>query len=497
MNALEYILTSTVCLSLCFLIYKLIYRNENNFKQLRFFILASILVSVLLPLNNIQIHADVSFNRNAQKNFPAPASAGYLESVPKNNPDTDIGQTGIYKSQEKESAISWKSILITIYFVFAMFLLGRFILQLLILTVRYFISKKTRRDGCFIINNARYKNTFSFFNCIFVPSDPSSNDDIDEILAHERIHVSQLHSIDLIVIEILSAVMWFNPVVWMIKKEIQLVHEYLADEGALGTGIDKLRYQALLINQITEEKLISLSSSFNHSLIKKRMIMMTKSKLNQRTKLKILVIVPLAAVLFLAIACKNGQNKSDVVTAIEPVKMNVLYIGVDNPLKIAASGYKASDLVASIDNGTITGQNGEFIVHPKQPGSATIIVNSKGKEIQKTTFRVRAVPDPVAKVAGKRGGTIDKKVLLEQDEIVADIENFDFDISFEIVEFTVFTVVKGYAKEYKSNSNKITPEQKELFKQMKEGTPLYFQDIKCKGPDGSIRSLATMNFRVD
>ena len=497
MNAMEYILTSTVCLSLCFLIYKLIYRNENYFKQLRFFLLASILISLLLPINNVQIRADLSFNRNTQKIFHTPASAGYLESMQKNNPGTHIDQTGIIRNQEKGSALTLKSILILIYFVFALFLIGKLILQLLILTIHYFTSEKTRGDKCFIINNVRYRNTFSFFNWIFIHSDPSSTDDVEEILAHEKIHVSQLHSIDLILIDILSAVMWFNPVVWMIRKEIQLVHEYLADEGALSTGIDKLRYQALMINQVTEEKLIRLSSSFNHSLIKKRMIMMANNKFNQRTRLKALAIIPLAVVLFLGVACKNGQNKSDVITAMEPIKMNILYIGVDNPLKIATSGYEASDLAASIDNGTITGQNGEFIAHPKQPGTAIITVTSKGKEIQKTTFRVRAVPDPVAKVAGKRGGPIDKKILLEQNVIVADIENFDFDISFEIVEFTVFTVVKGYAKEYKSNSNKITPEQKELFKQMKEGTPLYFQDIKCKGPDGSIRSLATMNFRVD
>jgi len=109
-------------------------------------------------------------------------------------------------------------------------------------------------------------------------------------------------------IELLSAVMWFNPLVWMMKNSVQLVHEYLADEGVLNTGTDKLRYQALLINQIAEERLICLSSSFNHSLIKKRMIMMTKSKFNRGSKLKIFALIPLATILFIGVACINGQE---------------------------------------------------------------------------------------------------------------------------------------------------------------------------------------------
>jgi N-acetylmuramoyl-L-alanine amidase len=102
--------------------------------------------------------------------------------------------------------------------------------------------------------------------------------------------------------------MWFNPLVWMMKKSVQLVHEYLADEGVLNTGTDKLRYQALLINQVAEERLICLSSSFNHSLIKKRMIMMTKSKFNKGSKLRILTLIPLAAMLFVGVAFVNGQE---------------------------------------------------------------------------------------------------------------------------------------------------------------------------------------------
>ncbi len=148
-------------------------------------------------------------------------------------------------------------------------------------------------------------------------------EDLEHIIIHERIHALQYHTLDLIVIELLTAVMWFNPLIWMMKNSIQLVHEYLADEGALNTGIDQHRYQALLINQITEDKLISLSSSFNHSLIKKRIKMMINKKFNRRSNLKIMALLPLAGFLFAAVALFNALVPREIMAA--PSKpLNVL-----------------------------------------------------------------------------------------------------------------------------------------------------------------------------
>ena len=166
-----------------------------------------------------------------------------------------------------------------------------------------------------LLLNHRFRNTFSFFDWIFIGPEKIKKEDLEHIIIHERIHATQYHTLDLIVIELLTAVMWFNPLIWMMKNSIQLVHEYLADEGALNTGIDKHRYQALLINQITEDKLISLSSSFNHSLIKKRMKMMLNKKFNRRSNLKIMTLLPLAAFLFTVIALFNALVPGDLSAA--------------------------------------------------------------------------------------------------------------------------------------------------------------------------------------
>ena len=403
----------------------------------------------------------------------------------------------------KNAARNREKILLYSYLLGVCLLLFRLMVHIISIIRLYINSDKVRHSQVTLLINHRLKNSFSFFRWIFIPNEFSDGDEKDHIIIHERIHALQYHSVDLLLIELLSAVMWFNPLVWMMKKSVQLVHEYLADKGVLSTGIDKIRYQALLINHVAEERLICLSSGFNpvsqpgrYSLIKKRMIMMTKSKLNHGSKLKLWILIPLAAILFTGVACINSKNRSHVVTAVAPVKMNVLYLGLDNPVKIAASGYDASELTVTMENGRISGENGEYIIRPIQPGMATVTVICKGKEIQKTTFRVKNVPNPHATIAGRNGGIISKDLLLKQEELRVEMGDFDFDLNFEVTEFTVSAVIKGFVREFNSKSNQITDNQKNLIKVIKPGQKVYFQDIKCKGPDGTIRDLSPIALNI-
>jgi beta-lactamase regulating signal transducer with metallopeptidase domain len=483
----QYILISTFCLSILYLAYLIFQKSETRLYQLRYFLIFSILLSIFLPLSTYRI--DLKFPENKYE----------IEEI-HDNPTTisalnaEITESPSNISPKEENNWSIVNLLFAIYFLGLSFFGLRLLVHLTKIIYLFWTSRRVKQDNIVILNSET-GSPFTFFNWIFIPNDLAKEENKD-ILIHERIHASQYHSIDLILIELLSAVMWFNPLVWMMKNSVQLVHEYLADEGVLNTGTDKLRYQALLLNQVAEERLICLSSNFNHSLIKKRMIMMTKSKFNQGSKLRIFALIPLATILFLGVACVNGQNKSNVVTAVEPVRMNVLYIGVDNPIKIAASGYNASDLSASIDNGTISGKNGEYVIQPKEQGSAIVTVSSNGKEIQKTTFRVKVVPDPVAKVSGKKGGDIKKSELMKANEVLAVMENFDFDLSFDIVEFRVSAVINGKVYEYTSNSNILTNKQKDIIAKSSEGSKIYFEEIKCKGPDGFLRKMPTIAFKI-
>jgi hypothetical protein len=501
---MEYLLTANVCLIVCFLVYKLISENEIHFVQLRIFLLASITISLLVPLNNLKIDTELWINQKPEETVLQREADKKAEMVSEYKPNlqNNLKEKSIIRPLYR--SVNWRKLSSIIYISVSVIFLIRFMVILIVLVVQYSISDKMKKENLMIIKNSRYKNSFSFFNWIFIHKNELSEEEINEILTHEKIHVAQWHSLDLILIELLSAVMWFNPVSWMIRKEMQLLHEYLADKGALNTGIDRLRYQALLVNQVTEERLIRLSSSFNHSLIKKRMIMMTKNEFNQQTNLKILVLVPLVALLFIGVACRNGYNKSNVVTAVAPVKMNVLYLGLDNPIKIAASGYDASELTVDVDNASIFGKNGEYIVRPKRPGSATVTVSCDGKVIQKTTFRVKVVPSPVAAIQSSRskiktGGNITKLELLDAGGIVVFMANFDFDLNFEVVSFVMSATVANSmtVREEISHSGKFSEAQIDLINSLIKNQKLMIEEIVVKRPNGSKRKLSPMVFTID
>ena len=151
------------------------------------------------------------------------------------------------------------------------------------------------------------KVRFPFFRWIFIPKDIEDRDEMESIIIHESVHVTQHHSADNLLIGFTAALMWFNPLVWMMKKSFHLIHEYLADEGTIGSGIDRLRYQAFLINHVAEERVHPGSSGFNQSLIKKRMIMMTRDKNKLQKKGRILVMIPLSLILISTTGFINGM----------------------------------------------------------------------------------------------------------------------------------------------------------------------------------------------
>ncbi|NOQ24069.1 MAG: hypothetical protein GQ564_01795 [Bacteroidales bacterium] len=505
---MKYLLISTICLSAFYITYRLVFRKETNFRQLRVYLLLSILISGLIPFSKFSINIDLNPNESQEINSSTIA--------PENNEiilqDFVNGEFAIVEDQKSNfQNINWLALLMKVYHIVSSAMILRILIQILFLFYKYFKSDKIINGKHILIYNHGFKNSFSFFNWIFINKDKSSDEDLQKIIEHENIHVTQYHSIDLLLVELLTAVMWFNPFVWMMKNSVQLVHEYLADEGVLKNGVDKVNYQALLINLVTEEKLISISSSFNQSLIKKRMIMMNKNKIKKGFRLKLLALLPVAAFLFFGVACVKGQETEkkdsekevpkyhDGVTAIALTKMNVLYVGADNPVKIAVSGFECSEISSSITNGSIrkVGVNGDYIINPKRVGTSLVSVKANGIVVQKTEFRVKGIPDPVAMVAGKKGGEIKKNVMLEQKEVIAYMQNFDFDLNFEVVGFNLSTTDdKGYTIESKSNSNKITEKQIEILKNAPIGNRINFEDIKAIGPDGSIRKIPSIVFKL-
>ena len=232
---------------------------------------------------------------------------------------------------------------------------------------------------------------------------------------------------------------------------------------------------------------------------------MNKLKIDQRFRRKVLVLMPLAVFLFIGVACVNGQaeknvaknRKSKTITAVAPVKMNVLYVGVENPINVAVSGYESSEINVVVTNGAVYGENGEYIVRPKRPGNLMFEVRVGDELIQETHFRVKDLPHPVAMVNRMQGGEVQKESLLKQDEVFAFIQNFDFDLSFRVISFSVTTFDnKILSANGKSNSNTITDEQKEIIRSLNPGSRIIFDNIKAEGPDGAIRNLSPIVFTL-
>lgn len=187
---------------------------------------------------------------------------------------------------------------------------------------------------------------------------------------------------------------------------------------------------------------------------------------------------------------------------VSPTKMNVFYVGVDNPVSVSIAGVPGDKVVPSMTNGSIRKQrDGEYIVNPKRPGNSIISVRAEidgtSRNMGTVQFRVRGLPDPVVKVAGKKGGKIQRNVLAAQTGVIADMENFEFDLEFKITEFTVSTTDRGgYTIDARTNGNVFTKAQQDLIKNLRKGQRINIEDVKAIGPDGSVRKLASIVFEI-
>lgn len=186
---------------------------------------------------------------------------------------------------------------------------------------------------------------------------------------------------------------------------------------------------------------------------------------------------------------------------ISPTKMNVFYIGVENPVSISVPGFAAENISAS--GGGIQAKNkakGEYAIKPKQRGKVQIRVTATDDQGNKTTFppqefRVKKVPDPIAKVAGKSMGSIAKSKLVMAGNILAEMENFDFEMKAIVSSFTVSANIGGFERDAKSASYKLTPQQKSIIKKVKKGSRVTFEKIKCKVAGGT-RPLRDISLKI-
>jgi beta-lactamase regulating signal transducer with metallopeptidase domain/tetratricopeptide (TPR) repeat protein len=312
---IKYILVASALLTFFWLIYLIIFRKERNFKQRRFYLLTAVLFSFLIPLANVIIELpDTALPLKETALFDTSTFDFTQQQQITNINNSNFTVPEILgENINSRRKIEWTQVITYLYYAIAVVMLLRILVQLFVLQFHVSQSEVIKKQGYKLVINHHYKSTFSFFHWIFVHSSTKNDSGLDKIIMHERVHVRENHSIDTILFEMVCSVMWFNPFVWFMRNSIQLVHEFLADEGAINMGIDKLQYQVLMINQVAEADVVSLTSHFNSSTLKKRIKMITQSDSYNRTKYRILGILPVALILILSIALFNGCNQQKVI----------------------------------------------------------------------------------------------------------------------------------------------------------------------------------------
>lgn len=186
---------------------------------------------------------------------------------------------------------------------------------------------------------------------------------------------------------------------------------------------------------------------------------------------------------------------------VSPSKMNVCYLGVDNPMEISAAGIPGSDLKVSITGGTINKSGSTYNVKPSSGASKIVInvsaeVNGKSQRLGSKEFRVMRMPDPEAQFAGQNSGRLRKNIITAQAGVFAKMKDFAFDVQYKVTRFTLSTVKGGFLQSVEARSASLSAEQKQLLSGLSRGAKFYIEDIEVQGPDGK-RKLPGMSFTVD
>ena len=306
-----YILKSSVCLALFYLFYRLLLSKETFHRFNRVALLGILFLSLLIPL------LEVTTAQPTEMAHTMLTLEQLLAMVDFYSQDT----VAVAPVEVKEITLSGIQITLVIYLAGIVFFACRNIYSL----IRLFLLLRSGRKEIFhsgirlIIHNKEIA-PFSWMKYIVI-SEADLEENGREILIHETAHISNHHSVDLLVADLCIFFQWFNPASWLLKQELQNIHEYEADETVIKEGVDAKQYQLLLIKKAVGTRLYSMANSFNHSKLKKRITMMLKEKSSPWARLKYLYVLPVAAIAVTAFARPEVSNK---VEEISSVKVNDL-----------------------------------------------------------------------------------------------------------------------------------------------------------------------------
>jgi bla regulator protein blaR1 len=292
-----YLLKVVLCSALFLGCYFLIFQREKTYRFNRFYLLFSLFVSFIIPFIEIE-------------NGSTPLNIPQVETVfmPTQDVQPFTVEKEIFITPKQTSEIN---IPLLIYALVSTVLLVIFLKNIFVLIKEIRNNKKVIFGEISIVLLDKKITPYSFMKYVFVNREDYENQSIEkEILLHESTHVKQGHSYDILLIELLRAFLWFNPLIFFYKKAIQLNHEFLADEAVIDTYENVTNYQYLLIEKASQPNRFLFTSSFNYSITKQRLQMMTKSTSKTKALLITLAFVPLFASAIFMFSTKIYAQKS-------------------------------------------------------------------------------------------------------------------------------------------------------------------------------------------
>ncbi|WP_051931019.1 M56 family metallopeptidase [Gillisia sp. Hel_I_29] len=295
-----FFLKSAACLSIFYVFYKVLLENASMHTFKRIYLLCALVLSAVIPFITFYEYVQVE------------QAAGLVEN------STAIITTFTTSSVE---SFNWTQLLWGVYFLGVAFFGIKFIKNLISINFRILRNPKVKANGLINVLLKFSVEPHTFFSYIFLNKRRFENNDIpNEVLLHEKAHSEQYHSLDILFIEFLQVLVWFNPIIYLIKHAIKLNHEFLADRAVIQQGIARSNYQKILLafsspEHFSEPKGYQLASAINYSSIKKRFTVMKTHTSKRSMLLKSLLLLPLLALMLFSFTTKKVVSIDTVVNS--------------------------------------------------------------------------------------------------------------------------------------------------------------------------------------
>ncbi|ULC58775.1 hypothetical protein MBM09_12735 [Flaviramulus sp. BrNp1-15] len=273
---MEYLLKVSAVVAIFYLSYKMFLQRDTFFKKNRWFLLAGLITAFLIPF--YVIHE-------------------YIEYTPIDLSHLNFNEVAIQNTKNTFNVLDYFP---AVYLLGIIFFSIRFLIQISSLATLIFKYKKYKKGQYTYVETNADVSPFSFFNWIVYNPNQFNKTELEQIIAHEKIHVQQYHSIDIILTQIACVLLWFNPFVWLYNKDLKQNLEFLADYDAVNYSACKKTYQYTLLKTSLPTHQLALSNNFYNSLIKKRIVMLHKSKSKKINQIKFALVLPLLAIFLMS-----------------------------------------------------------------------------------------------------------------------------------------------------------------------------------------------------